>query len=206
MRNALLLLLFLILPLLLTACGGGDTDATGGGGMTDTLTLDPIGNKNILSGDPLIFQLSATDPNSQNHTWVADGNQGTGSNPFMAGATFNETNGTFSWPDTSSALGDYSVMFTVMNDMGQSDSETITIAVQDIFAYGEASYNQYCRSCHGDEGTQGDEQILQCILDPEFAAGMSRSPMSSIGAGWADYDREYDAILYYLQNVQPQNC
>jgi len=203
MRNALLVL-SVLLSVLLSACGGGDTGDTGGG-MTDSLNLTSIGNKSILSGDPLSFQLTATDPNSQNFTWAADGNRGSG-NPFSAGATFNEDNGTFNWNNTLNAAGNYSVLFTVMNDMGQSDSETITIDVQDIFAYGEASYNQYCSSCHGNEGREGNEQIVQCIPEADLAAGMARGPMSGIGAGWADYDREFDAILYYLQNVQPQNC
>jgi hypothetical protein len=203
MRNALLVL-SVTFSFLLTACGGETTDDMGGG-MNDSLSLNSIGNKSILSGDPLSIQLTATDPNSSNFTWAADGNQGSG-NPFMAGATFDEPNGTFNWTNTSNASGNYSVLFTVMNDMSQSDSETITIEVLDIFSYGEASYNQYCGSCHGSEGIGGNEQIVQCIPEPDLAAGMSRGPMSGIGAGWADYDREFDAILYYLQNVQPQNC
>jgi len=205
MRNVLLATL-IMLSVLLSACGGG-TDENDGGGMNSSLSLNSIGNKTILSGDPLTFQLSATDPNSQNFIWAADGNVGN-NNPFQAGATFNENNATFSWTNTTNAMGAYSVRFTVTNDEvpPASDSETITIQVLDIFAYGEASYNQYCRSCHGSEGVGGSEQIVQCITEPDLAFGMSRGPMSGIGAQWNDYDREFNAILYYLQNVQPQNC
>jgi hypothetical protein len=204
MRYAFILT-FLGFSLALSGCGGESGDGGGGGGTGSALSLNSIGNRSLLSGDSLTIQLSATDPNSQSFTWAADGNRGAG-NPFMAGATFNESSGVFNWSDTSSAVGNYAVLFTVYNNSGESDSETVTIQVADIFTYGETSYNQYCQSCHGDEGLGGNEQIVQCIDETSLAFGMSRSPMNSIGSQWVDYDREFNAILYYLNNVQPQNC
>ena len=213
MRRTLEIVLILML-LLVAACTTAPEEETNNGGTnqepgnTNGPQLTSIGNRILLSGDSLTINLSSTNPNGGNRIWSADGTVGPNSNPLLAGASFNENTAQFSWADTSSAIGSYNIRFTVTDDAvpPQSDSETISIVVMDIFAYGQNSYNQYCRSCHGSEGVGGSEQIVQCITDPDLAFGMSRSPMNSIGSAWQDYDREYDAILYYLQNVQPQNC
>lgn len=212
MRQFLQIILILLTVNLISACGAGsEEDGTGtnqGPNNTGGLQLANIGNRSILSGDSLNISLSASNPDGGNLTWSADGTVGPNNNPLLAGASFDENAHQFSWANTSTATGSYNIRFTVTDDSvpPQTDSETILIVVQDIFSYGESSYNQYCQSCHGDEGIGGREQLLQCILEPDLAFGMSRSPMSSIGNQWSDYDREFDAILYYLQNVQPQNC
>ena len=205
-------IILILLVLLSAACGSGDE--TGGGdtnqtpGDPNSPVLSSIGNRVLLSGDMLTINLSSTNPNGGSLMWSADGTVGPNNNPLTAGANFDENAGQFSWNNTSTAIGSYSIRFMVTDDAvpPQSDSETISIVIQDIFAYGESSYNSYCRSCHGSEGVGGSEQIVQCITEPDLAFGMGRSPMSGIGNSWADYDREFDAILYYLQNVQPQNC
>jgi len=200
--------------LLSAACSTAPEEDTNNGGTNQGPgnpsgpQLSSIGNRTLLSGDPLTINLSSTNPNGGTLMWSADGTVGPNNNPLMAGANFNENTGQFTWSNTSMAVGSYNIRFTVTDDAvpPQSDSETISIVIQDIFAYGQSSYNQYCQSCHGSEGVGGSEQIVQCITEPDLAFGMSRSPMNGIGNSWQDYDREFNAILYYLQNVQPQNC
>lgn len=206
-------IILILLVLLSTACSTSEEGGANGGtnqnpGGSNSPVLSAIGNRVLLSGDALTINLSSTNPNGGNLMWTADGTVGPNSNPLMAGASFSETTGQFSWTNTMTAVGSYNIRFTVTDDAvpPQSDSETISIVVQDIFAYGQSSYNSYCRSCHGSEGVGGNEQIVQCIPEADLAFGMGRSPMSGIGSSWQDYDREFDAILYYLQNVQPQNC
>ncbi len=207
-------IILILLVLLSVACGTSEEEGGGNGGSnqnpggSNSPVLSTIGNRVLLSGDTLTINLSSTNPNGGNLMWVADGTVGPNNNPLMMGASFNENTGVFSWNDTATAVGSYNIRFTVIDDAvpPQTDSETISIVIQDIFAYGQTSYNSYCRSCHGNEGTGGDEQTLQCIDSPSLDAGMSRSPMNGIGNTWQDYDRELDAILYYLWNVQPQNC
>jgi len=204
--------LLVLLASLLTACSSGEDGGNGGTIQNPTSTNGPqlatIGNRNLLSGNPLIINLSATNPNGGSLSWFADGTVGPNNNPLMAGASFDENTGQFVWSDTSLSVGSYSIRFTVMDDAvpPQSDSETISIVVQNIFTYGQNSYSQYCQSCHGSQGVGGNEQVIQCIAEADLAFGMTRSPMSGIGNSWQDFDREFNAILYYLQNVQPQNC
>ena len=213
MRKVLEIILILLVLLSVACTTAPEEDANDGGTNQDPSSptgpqLSSIGNRILLSGDSLTINLTSTNPNGGNRIWSADGTVGPNNNPLLAGASFNENSAQFSWPDTSSAIGSYNIRFTVTDDAvpPQSDSESISIVVMDIFAYGQNSYNQYCRSCHGSEGVGGSEQIVQCITEPDLAFGMSRSPMSGIGNSWQDFNREFDAILYYLQNVQPQNC
>lgn len=213
MREILKIVLILLV-LLITACGSGEdegeenTSQNPAPGNPYGPQLMTIGSRVLLSGDPLTINLSSTNPNGGSLTWTADGTVGPNANPLLAGATFDELAGQFSWSDTSMDMGTYNIRFTVTDDAvpPQSDSETISIVIMDIFSYGQSSYNSYCASCHGDEGIGGDEQILQCIEEADLAFGMGRAPMSGIGNSWDNYDREFDAILYYLRNVQPLNC
>ena len=82
-----------------------------------------IGNKSILEGATLSFDISATDPDGDSLTYSI-GN-------LPAGAGFNVSSGSFSWSPNFEQSGSYSVTFTV-SDGNNSDSETIVVTVTDI--------------------------------------------------------------------------
>ena len=94
--------------------------------------LDPIGNKTVDENSPLIFTISASDPDSDNLTYSAS--------DLPTGAIFDPTTKTFSWTPTSSQSGTYYVTFTVVDNYGTSDSETITITVNDILVFVASEY------------------------------------------------------------------
>ena len=97
-------------------------------------TLAAIGNKVVAQGGtPLSFTLSATDPKNSPLTFSMDGSVGGAHNVENEGATLGSNSGVFSWDYTTNAsvAGDYVVTFTVTNATGDSDSETITITLND---------------------------------------------------------------------------
>ena len=98
--------------------------------------LDPVGNKSVLVSGKLSFSVSASDPERQPLKLSAkleDGRELTG-----LGATFTDqgdpdgdgkSTGSFAWIPTAAQVGQHRVMFTATDPDGLSDSETITIAV-----------------------------------------------------------------------------
>jgi hypothetical protein len=85
--------------------------------------LGAIGDKAVDEGHALSFTLSASDEDAEALTY--------GASNLPSGATLNPTTGAFSWTPTYSQSGDYAaVVFTVF-DGHDSDSETITITVND---------------------------------------------------------------------------
>jgi hypothetical protein len=85
--------------------------------------LAAIGNKTIAENSTLSFTLSATDADGDTLTYSA--------NTLPSGATLNSSTGAFSWTPNSSQSGTYSITFSVNDAHGGTDSETITITVQD---------------------------------------------------------------------------
>lgn len=81
--------------------------------------LNPIGNKTAYLGVNFSFTVTASD-STGTHVLSAAG--------VPAGATFTPATGVFSWPSPG-PLGTYSVTF-IATSAGSSDSETITITVQ----------------------------------------------------------------------------
>jgi hypothetical protein len=81
--------------------------------------LDLIGNKTVNEGEPIQFILSATDPDGDSLSYSANG--------LPTGASLTTQN--FSWTPASGKAGAYSVTFSVSDDKGATDSETITINV-----------------------------------------------------------------------------
>ena len=71
------------------------------------------------------FALSATDSDNDALTFSATG--------LPQGSSFNSA-GQFSWTPTSAQSGAYAVTFAVADSRGASDSETITITVNDVLA------------------------------------------------------------------------
>lgn len=87
--------------------------------------LEPIGNKTVDENSTITFTIAATDPDRyDNLTYTA--------NNLPAGATFNPATRTFSWTPTYTQGGTYEVTFVVEDNYKASDSETVTITVNDI--------------------------------------------------------------------------
>jgi len=85
--------------------------------------LAPIGDKTVGEGEVLSFQVTGTDPDDDDLTFTAT--------TLPGEAVFDSGTGAFSWTPTYSESGTYEVTFTVADDRGHSDSETITITVID---------------------------------------------------------------------------
>jgi len=210
-----------ILTSVLTGCGGsggGSGDGTGGSGggsqKTDpnTPVLNTIGDKTITLGDPpLTFTVSATDPNNLMLMYSTDGSVGgTIPNPYTdtgSLAAFDPDTHQFRWDVTGVAPADYWVQFTVTNSNGYSDSETIRIRVQSQpseFEIGKMNYDADCASCHGPEGRNGNQTLLQCVDPTLFYEKINGGSMTGYANGWSSSDQ--DAVLFYLHNVNPSIC
>ncbi len=81
-------------------------------------TLD---DKEITEGNLLQFQINASDADSDPLTYQADN--------LPSGATFNAGSATFSWTPNQAQHGEYKVTFTVADNRGGLDMETIKITV-----------------------------------------------------------------------------
>jgi len=142
------LLLMGLLILVLSACGDSDSDDKPTAVNPDAPVLQSIGNKTVMVGSNLNFQILATDPNSENLTYRSTPSSfySRASSPAFSGRSFN-------WDPSSNDLGTYSVTFTVENSPSElQDSETIVITVTSATASnGEALFNANCTGsgCHG---------------------------------------------------------
>ena len=85
--------------------------------------LDSVGNKNVNENSLLQFTISATDANNDTLVYSASN--------LPSGASFNAGTKTFSWVPNYEQSGGYNVLFNV-TDGSLSDSETITITVNDV--------------------------------------------------------------------------
>ncbi|MGH8003655.1 MAG: carboxypeptidase regulatory-like domain-containing protein, partial [Limisphaerales bacterium] len=87
--------------------------------------LTPIGNKTVLAGQQLAFNVSANDPDGIILSLSVTG--------IPSGATFTDSSngrGRFSWTPTLVQVGIHSVTF-IASDGSLADSETVTITVVD---------------------------------------------------------------------------
>ncbi len=101
----------------------GSVTVAGGGGGNASPILDSIGNKEIDEESELAFTVSANDPNNDPLTFSAE---------FLPiGAVFDANSRMFSWTPTDNQSGIYQVLFKVSDGRGGTDSETITITVND---------------------------------------------------------------------------
>jgi tripartite motif-containing protein 71 len=85
-----------------------------------------IGNKTVDEDKTLEFTISATDPD-ENEVALSFA-----ASNIPAGAAFNPATRTFSWTPGYDQAGEYTVVFTVTDSGGLSDSETVTIAVGNV--------------------------------------------------------------------------
>ncbi|MEW6100680.1 MAG: putative Ig domain-containing protein [Candidatus Omnitrophota bacterium] len=90
----------------------------------DAPVLVAIGNRTVDEGSNLAFTLSATDADGDTLTYSAD--------TLPAGATLDPALGRFSFTPDYTQAGTYNVTFSVRDAQGGSDSESITITVNNI--------------------------------------------------------------------------
>jgi len=86
--------------------------------------LDPIGNKSVNENTLLTFGVNATDPEGDPLTYSASN--------LPQGATFNATTKTFSWTPSYDQAGIYPNVHFEVRDSSSSDSEDITITVNNV--------------------------------------------------------------------------
>ena len=88
------------------------------------LVLDPIGDKSVDENTPLIFTVNATDPDGDTLIYSASN--------LPTGANFDPETHTFSWTPTYHQAGIYPNVHFEVGDGLYSDSEDITITVNNV--------------------------------------------------------------------------
>ncbi len=105
------------------------TGVGGGGPGNVAPTISTIGNKAVTVGNPLTFNVSASDPDGPSPLSLAVAN----SLPALpASASFvdnHDGTATFSWTPTSAQVGNYQVTFAAADGAGLAAQQAITIAV-----------------------------------------------------------------------------
>lgn len=87
-----------------------------------SLNVNPAGPFNIDEGQSVQLTCSATDPDvSSTFTYSVD--------PLPANATLDSSSGVFSWTASYSQAGNYSLVFTVTDESGGTDSKTVEVNV-----------------------------------------------------------------------------
>jgi hypothetical protein len=86
--------------------------------------LTAIGNKTVNEGALLNFTISATDPDGDTPIYSASN--------LPTGASFNTSTYTFSWTPTYSQAGSYPSVHFQVSDGSLTDSEDITITVNNV--------------------------------------------------------------------------
>ncbi|MBU1613671.1 tandem-95 repeat protein, partial [Patescibacteria group bacterium] len=106
--------------------GGSDSETISitVGDVNRPPVLTPIGNKSVNEGDTLTFEVTASDSDT------GDTISYTAQQSLPDGATFG--NPTFTWTPGYDQAGTYPVTFIATDTQGDSDSETITITVNNI--------------------------------------------------------------------------
>jgi hypothetical protein len=87
--------------------------------------LASIGNQTVNEGQALTFSVSATDPDGNPLTYS------TSNMPF--GASFNTSTRIFTWTPAYNQSGTYASIHFAVSDGSLSDTEDITIAVNNVF-------------------------------------------------------------------------
>jgi mono/diheme cytochrome c family protein len=170
-------------------------------------SINAIGSQTVTAGGTLSFTVIANDPNGFNITLSADGTVGPNNNPFAAGASFNTSNGAFTWNTDAMDVGNYSVQFTATNNATPPLSTSTNVAINVLAVSsntGEDLYNQHCQSCHGTNGVGGSRAgIVQCSLEISIreALGLVQG-VSGVGAmsGISLTTQEIQDIANFLQS------
>ena len=125
--------------------GSGDVNGDGMIGLEEALyaiqtaarlrnypSLNPIGSKSVYVGYLLSFSISAADPEGDDLTFSALN--------LPTGANFQAPSRYFSWTPGSSQSGTYPVTFVVTDTNGYTDSETLTISVNELPRFNAPDY------------------------------------------------------------------
>lgn len=94
--------------------------------------LAGIGAKSVDENSPLVFTVSAADPDLDALSYTASG--------LPPGASFDPDGKEFSWTPTYAQSGAYAVTFVVEDRYGASDFETVTITVNDVPVFSSPDY------------------------------------------------------------------
>lgn len=188
---------------LIAGCGDAEENAN-----PEAPYFNNIGTQTVTAGEPMNFDVIATDPNNMNITLTYDGSLGPDLNPFTAGATFNTSTGEFNWNTGTGDVGTYSVRFIATNDAvppltTNKDVTLQVMAVPTNPSSGETLYNQNCQSCHGPNGAGGSTFGVQCSEEITIreALGLVQD-VSGVGAmsGISLTTQEIQDIANYLQS------
>ena len=206
--------LWVLISFAVAGCGGGGEDTPQTPAPSPNApVLSSIGNQTVNSGDTLTFTVTATDPNNLDLVLATDGSVGSGANPYSgtgSDATFNINTGVFNWNTTGVALGSYVVSFTVMNSASYTDSETITISIQNQqFAQGQTLYNNNCKGsgCHRNEDANTNEGAQFGVLCSPESAIKTATETGPGGMPTFNFNASQEAaISFYLLNVRPADC
>lgn len=183
--------------LIISACGTESEDAVPVN--PDAPVLGSVGNKSVVVGSNLNFQILATDPNSDALTYSSTPTAfySRASNPAFTGSSF-------SWDPSSSDVGTHSVTFVAENTSGLQDSEAIVITVTSAAAStGETLFAANCTgsSCHG-----GSQNCLPWIASEITAALPGGSTPVSAMSGISLSSGQISAISDYAAAAFQAGC
>jgi len=119
--------------------------------------LDSIGDKSVVEGSALSFDLSGSDADDDGLSYSVSGNP--------SGSSLSGT--TFSWTPGSGDAGSHAVTFSVSDGNGGSASEAITITVNNVVAsacQNAGIFNTESETCDCYSGYGGDncENEAEC--------------------------------------------
>ena len=173
--------------------------------VSNRVQLNPIGSKSVTQNGTLNFTVTASNPDNNSITLSTD----TGHIIYTAqNAMFTQGTGQFSW--TPASPGNHMVSFTVTNnDVGVTDSETISINVQDgsaILAEGAALYVTHCLRCHGPNGAGGQGYTFGVVGTSPYAVkealgivgNAAASSMNGIRNNMSNQVSDSNKIGWYL--------
>src|SRR3989338_7962178 len=140
-----------------------DTDKDGIGDACDaTVTgnapeLSAIGDKSVMIGATLTFDVKATDKDNDKLLFSTSA--------LPTGAVFDAVKQSFTWMPTKDQVGTYTVTFSVTDAIGNVDSETIAITVSngnapDLSAIGDKSVVAGSTVTFGVNATDKDNDVL----------------------------------------------
>jgi hypothetical protein len=164
--------------------------------------LNPIGNKSVDEESRLSFTISAVSPDGLALNFsVFD---------IPDGAIFDSEMGEFSWTPTSSQNGHYTITFSVTDQNNKSDSETITITINDNAPIFDAAdyfplivgdWREYKRDITGTidrttvSGTKLINGLNAFIFSYQISSGMEYYTSQSPGLQfYGQYDSSASAI------------
>jgi aspartyl/asparaginyl beta-hydroxylase (cupin superfamily) len=183
-----------------------DGTATDSGSITITVNnvnrapiLAAIGNKSVNEGATLNFTLSATDADGNTLTYSASN--------LPSGATFTPSTRTFTWTPTYSQAGSYTAVLFTVSDGTATDSESITITVNNVnrapilAAIGNKSVNEGATLNFTLSATDADGNTLTYSAS-NLPSGATFTPSTRTFSWTPTYDQagSYTAVLFTVSD------